>query len=38
MVLDNVHFLMALEAFIKMQVFTMYFDEGKIQLNILQQA
>ena len=35
---DNVYFLMALEAFIKVQIFTMYFDQGKIQGQILQQA
>jgi hypothetical protein len=28
---DNVYFIMALEAFIKLQIFTMYFDQGKIQ-------
>lgn len=38
LVLDNVYFLMALEAFIKKQMFTIYFDEGKIHLNVLQQA
>jgi hypothetical protein len=35
LVLDNVYFLMALEAFIKKQMFTIYFDEGKIHLNVL---
>ena len=35
---DNVYFLLALEAYIKMKTFTIYFDQGKIQSQVLQQA
>lgn len=38
LILDNTYFLMALEAFIKKEVFTTYFDQGKIHVNALQQA
>lgn len=38
LVLDNIYFLSALEAFIKKEVFGMYFDQSKINLNVLQMA
>ena len=38
MILDNIHFIMALEAYIKMKTFLIYFDTGRIAINVLQQA
>lgn len=38
LLIDNENYLAALEAFIKMQVFTVKFDTGKINGNVLQNA
>lgn len=38
MLIDNENYLRALEAYIKMQVFQVKFDMGKIAMNVLQQA
>ena len=38
LILDNTYFLKALEAYIKKEVFGIYFDQGRININILQQA
>lgn len=38
MIVDNENFLAALEAYIKKTVFTIKFDTGKINLNVLQNA
>lgn len=38
MLIDNENYLAALEAFIKVQVFTIKFDVGKINSNVLQNA
>lgn len=38
LLIDNENYLAALEAFIKMQVFTIKFDTGKINGNVLQNA
>lgn len=38
LILDNAVFLRALEAFIKLQFFTIYFDQNKINANVLQLA
>lgn len=38
LLIDNETYLAALEAFIKMQVFTIKFDIGKINANVLQNA
>lgn len=38
MIIDNENFLAALEAYIKKTVFTIKFDTGKINLNVLQNA
>lgn len=38
LLIDNENYLAALEAFIKMQVFTIKFDTGKINANVLQNA
>lgn len=38
MLIDNENYLAALEAFIKVQIFTIKFDTGKINANVLQNA
>lgn len=38
LLIDNENYLAALEAFIKLQVFTIKFDTGKINANVLQNA
>lgn len=38
LLIDNENYLAALEAFIKVQVFTIKFDTGKINANVLQNA
>lgn len=38
LLIDNENYLAALEAFIKLQVFTIKFDTGKIAANVLQNA
>lgn len=38
LLIDNENYLAALEAFIKLQVFTIKFDTGKINTNVLQNA
>lgn len=38
LLIDNENYLAALEAFIKLQVFTIKFDIGKINANVLQNA
>lgn len=38
MLIDNENFIAALEAYIKVQVFTIKFDTGKLNANILQNA
>jgi hypothetical protein len=38
MIVDNENFLAALEAYIKKTVFTMKFDTGKVNMNVLQMA
>lgn len=38
MLIDDENYLAALEAYIKMKVFIIKFDEGKINANVLQQA
>lgn len=38
LLIDNENYLAALEAYIKKQVFTVKFDTGKINLNVLQNA
>lgn len=38
LLIDNENYLAALEAFIKVQIFTIKFDTGKINANVLQNA
>lgn len=38
MIMDNENYIDALEAYVKKEVFTMKFDTGKINLNVLQNA
>lgn len=38
LILDNSYFILALEAYIKKQLFTILFDENRINLNVLQNA
>lgn len=38
LLIDNENYLAALEAYIKVQVFTIKFDTGKINANVLQNA